>query len=66
MSSLGKYVKTDTCKCGWFQKVWDVEVCPECGNEDLVKKVGRYEYRVTRLGDHGTIIGFKPKENDNE
>ena len=46
-SSLGIYVKTATCECGWFEKVWEHEVCPDCGNEDLVKKIGRYEYRET-------------------
>ena len=64
-TSLGIYVKTDTCKCGWFQKVWEYEVCPECGNEDLVKKVGRYEHRETWLGTD-KIIGFKLKEDGNE
>ena len=62
-SSLGIYVKTATCKCGWFQKVWEYEVCPECGNEDLVKKVGRFEYKETWFGS-GDIIGFKSKEYD--
>lgn len=63
-SSLGNYVKTATCKCGWFQKVWSHEVCPECGNEDLIRKVGRFEYKETWLGDQGKIIGFKLKEDD--
>ena len=63
-TSLGKYIKTATCTCGWFEKVWPCEVCPECGNEAIIKKVGRYEYRETWLGSQAEIIGFKPKEDD--
>ena len=65
-TTLGKYIKTATCNCGWFEKIWSCEVCPECGNEDIPNKVGRFEYRETWLGDQGKIIGFKLKEDDNE
>ncbi len=64
-TSLRKYVKTATCTCGWFEKVWPCEVCPECGNDAIIKKVGRYEFKETWISG-SEIIGFKLKEDDND
>ena len=68
MSKLSSYVRVETCKCGWFSRSTEgaYGACKECGNEDLVYKVGQYEIVPGFFNMYKTIVGFKFKEEHRE